>query len=40
VIEAMKVRNEIEAPKNGRISSILVKENTIVKKGEVIAKIE
>jgi biotin carboxyl carrier protein len=40
VIEAMKMQNELKAPKNGRVISIEVSEGDSVNAGAVLATIE
>jgi biotin carboxyl carrier protein len=40
VMEAMKMQNEMKAPKDGRVTSIDVKENDSVTAGAVLAVIE
>jgi biotin carboxyl carrier protein len=40
VVEAMKMQNELKAPRAGRISGIEVKENDSVKAGALLATIE
>src|SRR5882762_7500441 len=40
IIEAMKVMNQIPAPKSGRIAQILVANGTPVEYGQVLAVIE
>jgi biotin carboxyl carrier protein len=40
VIEAMKMENEIAAPRAGRVASIRVKPGQAVEAGEVLAVIE
>ncbi len=40
VVEAMKMQNEMKAPRAGRVSSIQVKENDSVVAGGVLAVIE
>jgi len=40
VIEAMKMQNELKAPRNGRITGIEVMENDSVNAGAVLATIE
>jgi biotin carboxyl carrier protein len=39
VVEAMKMQNEIKAPKAGRIERLFVKENDTVGAGEPLAVI-
>jgi biotin carboxyl carrier protein len=40
VIEAMKMQNELKAPRDGRVTAIEVKENDSVNAGAALAKIE
>ena len=40
VVEAMKMQNELKAPKAGQVMQIKVKEGTTVAAGEVLAVIE
>ena len=40
VVEAMKMQNEMKAPRDGRVTSIEVKENDSVTAGAVLAVIE
>jgi biotin carboxyl carrier protein len=40
VVEAMKMQNEIKAPRAGKVASINVKENDSVNAGAVLASIE
>jgi biotin carboxyl carrier protein len=40
VIEAMKMQNEVRAPREGTIASIQVKEGQAVNAGEVVAIID
>ncbi len=40
VMEAMKMQNEMKAPKDGRVTAIEVKENDSVTAGAVLAVIE
>jgi biotin carboxyl carrier protein len=40
VVEAMKMQNELKAPRDGRVTSIAVKENDSVNAGAVLAVIE
>jgi len=40
VVEAMKMQNELKAPKDGRVTSIEVRENDSVNAGAVLATIE
>jgi biotin carboxyl carrier protein len=40
VIEAMKMQNEMKAPKRGRIAALPVREGATVAAGEVLAVIE
>jgi biotin carboxyl carrier protein len=40
VIEAMKMQNELKAPRAGRVTAILVKENDSVNAGAILATIE
>ncbi|HEY2107927.1 MAG TPA: biotin/lipoyl-containing protein [Candidatus Binataceae bacterium] len=40
VIEAMKMQNELKAPRAGRVTAILVKENDSVIAGATLATIE
>ena len=40
VIEAMKMQNELRAPREGKISAILVQEGKAVNAGEVVAIVE
>ncbi len=40
VVEAMKMQNELKAPRDGRVSAIEVKESESVKAGAVLAIIE
>ncbi len=40
VVEAMKMQNELKAPRAGRVTSVSVKENDSVNAGAVLASIE
>jgi biotin carboxyl carrier protein len=40
VVEAMKMQNEMKAPRAGRVASIQAKENDSVVAGAVLAVIE
>jgi biotin carboxyl carrier protein len=40
VVEAMKMQNELKAPRDGRVTAIEVKENDSVNAGAVLATIE
>jgi biotin carboxyl carrier protein len=40
VIEAMKMQNELKAPKKGVVTKLLVKEGTLVNAGDVLAIVE
>jgi len=40
VIEAMKMQNELKAPKKGRISKLNVAEGAAVEAGQILAEIE
>ncbi len=40
VIEAMKMQNELKAPKKGIVTKLLVKEGTAVNAGDVLAIVE
>jgi len=40
VVEAMKMQNELKAPRDGRVTAIEVKENESVNAGAVLATIE
>jgi biotin carboxyl carrier protein len=40
VVEAMKMQNELKAPKDGRVTSLEVRENDSVNAGAVLATIE
>jgi biotin carboxyl carrier protein len=40
VIEAMKMQNEIRAPRDGTVTAVLVQEGTAVNAGEVVAVLE
>jgi biotin carboxyl carrier protein len=40
VVEAMKMENELKAPKNGRVSEVNVEVGRTVEKGEVLLVIE
>ena len=40
VVEAMKMQNELKAPRDGRVTGIEVKENDSVNAGAVLALIE
>ena len=40
VIEAMKMQNEIRAPRDGIITTVLVQEGKAVNVGEVVAIME
>ena len=40
VVEAMKMQNELKAPRNGRVTAIEVKENDRVNAGATLATIE
>jgi biotin carboxyl carrier protein len=40
VVEAMKMQNELKAPRDGRVTSIEVRENDSVNAGTVLATIE
>ncbi|GAG21367.1 unnamed protein product, partial [marine sediment metagenome] len=38
--EAMKMENEIQAPKDGKVKSILVKEGDSVNEGDIMIELE
>jgi len=40
VVEAMKMQNEMKAPRAGTVASIAAKEGATVSPGEVLATIE
>jgi biotin carboxyl carrier protein len=40
VVEAMKMQNEVRAPRDGTVSSVLVHEGTTVNAGDVVAVID
>jgi biotin carboxyl carrier protein len=40
VVEAMKMQNELKAPRAGRVSALHVKENDSVNAGAVLSVIE
>ena len=40
VVEAMKMQNEMKAPKSGRVTRIHVKEGATVTAGELLAVVE
>jgi biotin carboxyl carrier protein len=40
VLEAMKMENEIMAPRNGTISQVMVEQGSVVDKGDVLVVIE
>jgi biotin carboxyl carrier protein len=40
VIEAMKMQNELKAPKSGRVAALSAREGATVAAGEVLAEIE
>jgi biotin carboxyl carrier protein len=40
VVEAMKMQNEMKAPRAGRVLSVMVKEGATVTAGEVLATLE
>ncbi len=40
VMEAMKMQNEIKAPKDGRVQKILTAEGSTVNAGDALAVIE
>ncbi len=40
VVEAMKMQNELKAPKKGVVTKLLVKEGTLVNAGDVLAIVE
>ena len=40
VVEAMKMQNEVRAPRDGTVSTILVREGSNVNAGEVLAIVE
>ena len=40
VIEAMKMQNELKAPKSGRVAALPAREGATVAAGEVLAEIE
>lgn len=40
VVEAMKMQNELKAPRDGRVTAIEVRENDSVNAGAVLATIE
>ena len=40
VIEAMKMQNELKAPRDGRVTTIAVKEDDRVNAGAILATIE
>jgi pyruvate carboxylase subunit B len=40
ILEAMKMQNEISAPVSGKINKIMVHQNDIVNKNDVLIEIE
>jgi biotin carboxyl carrier protein len=40
VVEAMKMQNELKAPRDGRVTAIEVRENDSVNAGALLATIE
>ena len=40
VVEAMKMQNEVQSPKHGRVAELRVSEGQTVNAGEVMAVIE
>ena len=40
VVEAMKMQNELKAPRDGRVTAIEVKESDSVNAGAILATIE
>ena len=40
VVEAMKMQNEVKAPKAGRVISVAAREGTTAAAGEILAVIE
>jgi biotin carboxyl carrier protein len=40
VVEAMKMQNELKAPRAGRVVSVSAKEGDTVAAGEVMAEVE
>ncbi|MFQ6121229.1 MAG: biotin/lipoyl-containing protein, partial [Methanosarcinales archaeon] len=40
VLEAMKMENDVHAPKSGVVKEILVSEGVSVKKGDILMNIE
>jgi biotin carboxyl carrier protein len=40
VVEAMKMQNELKAPRDGRVTAIEVRENDSVNAGAALATIE
>ena len=40
VVEAMKMQNELKAPRSGRIATVLTREGATVAAGEVLATLE
>ena len=40
VVEAMKMQNELKAPRNGRVTAVEVGENDSVNAGAILATIE
>jgi len=39
VIEAMKMQNELKAPKAGRVAALSIREGATVAAGEVLAEV-
>jgi biotin carboxyl carrier protein len=39
-LEAMKMENEITAPKNGKVEEVLAREGQAVNEGDVLATIK
>jgi biotin carboxyl carrier protein len=40
VIEAMKMQNELKAPKKGKVKRIVVSEGAAVEAGQTLAEVE
>lgn len=40
VLEAMKMQNEVRSPKNGRLLSVAVSDNSTVATGQLLAEVE
>jgi biotin carboxyl carrier protein len=40
VVEAMKMENELRAPRDGRVKDVLVSEGTLVESGRLLVVLE